>query len=91
MILVTGGTGFLGAYIIKHLVTKGYDVRAIRRENSKLPFFISPDLLTKVDWVDGDILDIISLEEAMVHERIDDRPAAEQAPRRSRWIGSWPP
>jgi len=65
MILVTGGTGFLGAYIIKHLVIKGYDVRAIRRENSKLPFFISPDLLTNVDWVDGDILDIISLEEAM--------------------------
>ncbi len=65
MILVTGGTGFLGAYIIKHLLLKGHNVRAIRRENSKLPFFIAPDLLAKVHWVTGDILDIISLEEAM--------------------------
>ena len=39
MILVTGGTGFLGAYIIKELVEKGYPVRAIRRSN-KLPSFI---------------------------------------------------
>ena len=63
-ILVTGGTGFIGAYIIKELVEKGYSVRAIRRSN-KLPFFISPDILNKVEWVPGDVLDIISLNEAM--------------------------
>ena len=39
-ILVTGGTGFLGSYIIKELVEKGYTVRAIRRSN-KLPFLYS--------------------------------------------------
>ena len=49
-ILVTGGTGFIGAYILKELVEKGYAVRAIRRSN-KLPFFISPDILNKVEWV----------------------------------------
>ena len=65
MILVTGGTGFLGAYIIKHLVLKGYSVRAIKRANSSLPFFIPPDILAKVEWVTGDILDVISLEDAM--------------------------
>ena len=65
MILVTGGTGFLGAYIIKHLLLKGHSVKAIRRDNSKLPFFIAPDLVAKVNWVAGDLLDIISLEEAM--------------------------
>jgi dihydroflavonol-4-reductase len=65
MILVTGGTGFLGGYILKHLVNKGHTVRAIRRESSKLPFFISNDILQKVQWVDGDLLDIVSLEEAM--------------------------
>ena len=63
-ILVTGGTGFIGAYIIKELVEKGYAVRAIRRSN-KLPFFISPDILNKVEWVNGDVLDVISLNEAM--------------------------
>ncbi|HEX3935576.1 MAG TPA: NAD-dependent epimerase/dehydratase family protein, partial [Puia sp.] len=28
-VLVTGGTGFLGAYIIRELLDKGYAVRAI--------------------------------------------------------------
>lgn len=64
MILVTGGTGFIGAYIIKELVEKGYPVRAIRR-SVKLPFFISPDIFSKVEWVDGDVLDIMALEDAM--------------------------
>jgi len=64
-ILVTGGTGFIGAYIIKELVEKGYAVRAIRRSN-KLPFFISPDILNKVEWVNSDVLDVISLNEAML-------------------------
>jgi len=64
MVLVTGGTGFIGAYIIKELVEKGHRVRAIRRSN-KLPFFISPDILDKVEWVNGDVLDVISLNEAM--------------------------
>jgi len=63
-VLVTGGTGFIGAYIIKELVEKNYPVRAIRRSN-KLPFFISPDILNKVEWVNGDVLDVISLNEAM--------------------------
>lgn len=63
-VLITGGTGFIGAYIIKELIEKGYPVRAIRRSN-KLPFFISPDILNKVEWVSGDVLDVISLNEAM--------------------------
>jgi nucleoside-diphosphate-sugar epimerase len=64
MVLVTGGTGFIGAYIIKELVEKGYPVRAIRRSN-KLPFFIAPEILSKVEWVNGDVLDIISLNDAL--------------------------
>ena len=63
-ILITGGTGFIGAYIIKELVQKSYSVRAIRR-SSKLPFFISPDIFEKVEWVNGDVLDVVSLEDAM--------------------------
>lgn len=64
MILVTGGTGFLGAHIIKELVEKKYSVRAIRR-SSKTPFFIPETIWNKVEWVDGDILDVLSLEKAM--------------------------
>lgn len=63
-ILVTGGTGFLGAYLIKELVERKYTVRAIRR-SQQLPFYISREIFDQVEWVDGDILDVISLEEAM--------------------------
>jgi len=64
-ILVTGGTGFLGSYIIKELVKKDHSVRAIRRATSKLPFYIPSEIFQKVEWVEGDILDAVSLEESM--------------------------
>jgi nucleoside-diphosphate-sugar epimerase len=64
MVLVTGGTGFLGAYIIKALVERGHSVRAIRR-NVNTPFFIPSSVFDSVEWVSGDVLDIMALNEAM--------------------------
>ncbi|HEU4471666.1 MAG TPA: NAD-dependent epimerase/dehydratase family protein [Flavisolibacter sp.] len=64
MILVTGGTGFLGAYIIQNLIEQGQPVRAIRR-SAGLPFFIPSAVLERVEWVDGDVLDVVSLQDAM--------------------------
>ena len=64
MILVTGGTGFLGAYIIKNLVEKGIPVRALRR-SAKLPFYIQKEIFARIEWVEGDVLDVVSLDEAM--------------------------
>lgn len=63
-ILVTGGTGFLGAYIIRELVRDGFAVRAIRRSR-KLPFFIPPSVFDKIEWVDGDLLDPVALQDAV--------------------------
>ena len=63
-VLVTGGTGFLGAYIIKNLIEKGYSVSALRRSN-KLPFFLPPFITEKVKWINGDVLDVVSLSEGM--------------------------
>ena len=63
-ILVTGGSGFLGSYIIKQLIEKGYSVRAIRR-SAKLPFWIPSAIFDKVEWIEGDVLDIVALEDAM--------------------------
>lgn len=65
MVLVTGGTGFLGAYIIRELVEKGYKVRAIRRDTSSTPFFIPATVFSQVEWFTADILDVVSLAEAM--------------------------
>ncbi|HEY1114085.1 MAG TPA: NAD-dependent epimerase/dehydratase family protein [Chitinophagaceae bacterium] len=64
LILVTGGTGFLGAYIIKNLVEKGLRVRALHH-STRPPFFIPDSIWQQVDWVEGDVLDVVSLDDAM--------------------------
>jgi dihydroflavonol-4-reductase len=61
---VTGGNGFLGAYIVRMLVERGHTVRAMRR-TAKLPFFIPAPVFDKVEWVHGDVLDTVLLDEAM--------------------------
>jgi dihydroflavonol-4-reductase len=60
MIFVTGGTGFLGSYILQELILQGRPVRALRR-NLSFPFYIHPALLHKISWVEGDILDVTRL------------------------------
>ena len=37
MILVTGGTGFIGKVLIRHLVEDGYEVRTLIRPSSNSP------------------------------------------------------
>lgn len=64
MVFVTGGTGFLGSYILKRLVESDIEVIAIRR-SGKQPFYIPPGILKKVNWVEGDILDISLIKDAM--------------------------
>lgn len=62
MIFLTGGTGFLGSYILAELVSQGHTVRALRRERA-IPFYLSPEISEKVEWVQGDILDVTRLNE----------------------------
>lgn len=62
-VLITGATGFLGSYILRLLLKKGYAVRAIRRASS--PMALVQDLEHQVEWVEGDITDLPFLEEAM--------------------------
>lgn len=65
MIFITGGTGFLGAYILQNLVEKGHAVRALRRASSSLPFFVPQSVWQKVEWVEGNVLDVVALQEGM--------------------------
>ncbi len=74
MILVTGGTGFVGAHVLFELLKNGEKVKALKRENSSLQLtkkifsYYTDDykqLFSQIDWVTGDINDIISLDEAM--------------------------
>ncbi|HDO27020.1 MAG TPA: NAD-dependent epimerase/dehydratase family protein [Bacteroidetes bacterium] len=74
MILVTGGTGFVGAHLLYHLLQSGKSsVRSLKRTGSSTEFAKkifscyskSPDqLFNKIEWVDGDILDYYSLSDA---------------------------
>lgn len=74
MILVTGGTGLVGSYLLLKLAEKGNQVKALyRSEDSKQEVFnlfklYEPErfkeLYDSLQWIKGDILDIISLDEA---------------------------
>lgn len=64
MVLVTGGTGFLGGYIIRNLVSKEIPVRAIRRSGA-LPFGMPPETARSVEWMDSDVLDVVGVDDAM--------------------------
>ena len=63
MNFVTGGTGFLGTHLIRQLVLRGNAVRALKRSSSRI--FLEKEISDKVEWVEGNVLNIPSLEEAM--------------------------
>jgi nucleoside-diphosphate-sugar epimerase len=69
MVLVTGGTGLVGAHLLLHLIENERAVRAIYRkpetiQKTKTLFSIhkKEKLFEKINWVKADILDIPSLE-----------------------------
>lgn len=73
MILVTGGTGLVGSHLLYELVQQNEPVRAIIRNRNKIDqvkkvfAYYSNDsesLIQKINWVDGDLLDIYSLNNA---------------------------
>ena len=71
MILVTGGTGLVGAHLLYHLTQKNDRIRAIyrtdeKREHVKKIFSYYTDdikqLFAKIEWVKADITEVPSLE-----------------------------
>ncbi|MBC7439161.1 MAG: NAD-dependent epimerase/dehydratase family protein [Flavobacterium sp.] len=69
MVLVTGGTGFLGSHLLIHLLENEENVRAIYRNKSKIAkvklLFSAAeksDLFEKIEWIKADILDVSALE-----------------------------
>jgi len=73
MILVTGGTGLVGAHLLYHLLLENDTVKAIHRVKSDLQAvknvfsYYSNDfesIFQKIEWVEADITDVCLLEEA---------------------------
>ena len=63
-ILVTGGTGLLGSYLLRKLLIDGYSqISALKRPTSQL--HLVEDIKEQIEWIDCDILDVIGLEDAM--------------------------
>ena len=73
MILVTGGTGLVGAHLLYRLCQTQESVRAIYRtpesiEKTKILFELknaSSTLFNKIEWVLADLNDVVRLEQAL--------------------------
>lgn len=75
MIFVTGGTGLLGSHLLYNLSQQDVSIRAIFRDQSKINQtfkifqFYSPEnadlLFSKIEWVNCDVLDVVTLEDFM--------------------------
>ncbi|WP_372752275.1 NAD-dependent epimerase/dehydratase family protein [Labilibaculum sp.] len=74
MILVTGGTGLVGSHLIFDLLSKGKKVRALKRQSSNTELVRNTfayytknanELFERIEWFDGDVLDPLSLEDAL--------------------------
>lgn len=63
MIFLTGASGLLGSYICRKLVQEGCSVRALRRRSSDLSLL--HDIESQIEWVEGDLLDLLSLREGV--------------------------
>ena len=70
MILVTGGTGFIGAHLLFKLAEQDCQVKALKRKNSSTQltrkifsyYTQQPErLLKNIEWIEGDLLDVYSL------------------------------
>lgn len=62
-ILITGITGLVGSFVAKRFLEAGYQVIGLKRNTSDLS--LVKDITNKITWKEGDILDVMFLDELM--------------------------
>jgi dTDP-L-rhamnose 4-epimerase len=66
-ILITGGAGFIGSHVARHLLALGHEVRALDSLSEPVhadgtrPAYLEPE----VDLIVGDVRDVRALERAL--------------------------
>jgi nucleoside-diphosphate-sugar epimerase len=63
-IFITGSTGFIGSYILRQLLAEGYENITCLKRSSSNELLLGPEK-DKVRWVEGDILDLPFLMDAL--------------------------
>lgn len=74
-VFITGATGLLGQYFVRQFLQAGWQVWALRRKGSQLPF--SPEECSAIQWIEADLCDSISIEEQLPEELIVVHAAAK--------------
>ncbi len=62
-VFITGATGLVGSFVCRELLSKGHEIRAVKRNSSKMDLL--EDIQSKIEWVVGDMTDPAFLEEAL--------------------------
>jgi UDP-glucose 4-epimerase len=63
-ILVTGGTGVIGAWAVRELVEAGHEVAVLARGSTQVGRPIIADIDDEITWFDGDVVEPLTLTRA---------------------------
>src|SRR5262245_13252105 len=66
-VLLTGGYGCIGSWILKHLLQRGESlwVYDLREDTRRLRLLVSDELVRKVDFIQGDVTDLAAVRRAI--------------------------
>jgi dihydroflavonol-4-reductase len=65
LVVVTGGTGYLGSHAIAALVGAGHRIRVLARSPERVPAALAPLGVGEVEAVTGDVTDPVGVERAL--------------------------